>query len=411
MSTAGIEVRPITDMTTNRHFCEVFFTDVRVPVANLVGVEGNAFKQTMRQLEHERGGIDRLVSNQALYRAGRRARRHRRSTGAPGDGRDRDRLPHRADPRHARGAAPGAGRVLGGDEVLLHRARGARRRVRRPHARRRGDAVERRDARARRTPPATRSWAARRTSCATSSANASSACRASRDDGRPATPRPRYHFVPGASGPTIVGGDGCWLITDDGRRILDAAGGAMVVNIGHGRTVVADAVRDAIDGGAYVVPIWSTPHRERLHDRLVERWLPVGMSNVFFTSGGSESADSARATRTSPPRRRGATGAVEGRRAAPELPRHHARCDGGGQPQRSAGRVRATAAGHAEGAMGRPGGRRRDDRAGGPVDDRRLPLRADHRRRGRLPDGRPTSTGAPSRRCAGGTRSCSSPTR
>ena len=67
MDTPGIEVRPITDMTTNRHFCEVFFTDVRVPVTNLVGVEGNAFKQTMAQLEHERGGIDRLVSNRALY--------------------------------------------------------------------------------------------------------------------------------------------------------------------------------------------------------------------------------------------------------------------------------------------------------------------------------------------------------
>ena len=80
----------------------------------------------------------------------------------------------------------------------------------------------------------------------------------------------RYHFVPGASGPTIVGGDGCWLFTDDGRRILDAAGGAMVANIGHGRAVVADAVRDALDGGAYVVPIWSTPHRERLHDLLVD---------------------------------------------------------------------------------------------------------------------------------------------
>ncbi len=67
MDTPGIEVRPITDMTTNRHFCEVWFTDVRVPASNLVGVEGNAFKQTMRQLEHERGGIDRLVSNRALF--------------------------------------------------------------------------------------------------------------------------------------------------------------------------------------------------------------------------------------------------------------------------------------------------------------------------------------------------------
>lgn len=67
MNTPGIEVRPITDMTTNRHFSEVWFTDARVPARNLVGLEGGAFKQTMRQLEHERGGIDRLVSNQALY--------------------------------------------------------------------------------------------------------------------------------------------------------------------------------------------------------------------------------------------------------------------------------------------------------------------------------------------------------
>ncbi len=67
MDTPGIEVRPITDMTTNRHFCEVYFTDARVPAENLVGVEGDAFKQTMVQLQHERGGIDRLVSNRALY--------------------------------------------------------------------------------------------------------------------------------------------------------------------------------------------------------------------------------------------------------------------------------------------------------------------------------------------------------
>jgi len=67
MDLPGIEVRPITDMTTNAHFCEVYFTDVRVPIENLVGVEGDAFKQTMAQLEHERGGIDRLVSNKPLY--------------------------------------------------------------------------------------------------------------------------------------------------------------------------------------------------------------------------------------------------------------------------------------------------------------------------------------------------------
>ena len=68
MNTPGIEVRPIKDMTTNSHFCEVFYTNVRVPATNLVGALGGAFKQTMQQLEHERGGIDRLVSNYALYK-------------------------------------------------------------------------------------------------------------------------------------------------------------------------------------------------------------------------------------------------------------------------------------------------------------------------------------------------------
>ena len=67
MDTSGIEVRPITDMVANRHFCEIYFTEVRVPAANLVGAEGDAFKQTMVQLAHERGGIDRLVSNRALF--------------------------------------------------------------------------------------------------------------------------------------------------------------------------------------------------------------------------------------------------------------------------------------------------------------------------------------------------------
>jgi len=67
MDLPGIEVRAIRDMVDNSHFCETFFTDVRVPVENLVGVEGNAFKQVMTQLEHERGGIDRLVSNRPLY--------------------------------------------------------------------------------------------------------------------------------------------------------------------------------------------------------------------------------------------------------------------------------------------------------------------------------------------------------
>ena len=67
MRSPGITILPIKDMTGSRHFCEVFFEDVRVPAENLVGELNGSFQQVMRQMEHERGGIDRLLSNRKLY--------------------------------------------------------------------------------------------------------------------------------------------------------------------------------------------------------------------------------------------------------------------------------------------------------------------------------------------------------
>ncbi len=66
MRSPGIDVRPIRDMTGTSHFCEVTFNAVRVPASRLVGALNGSFGQVMRQLEHERGGIDRLASNVAL---------------------------------------------------------------------------------------------------------------------------------------------------------------------------------------------------------------------------------------------------------------------------------------------------------------------------------------------------------
>ena len=68
MHAPGVQVSTIKDMTTNEHFCEVRFEDVRVPGDHLIGELNGSFRQLMRQMEHERGGIDRLVSNYALYR-------------------------------------------------------------------------------------------------------------------------------------------------------------------------------------------------------------------------------------------------------------------------------------------------------------------------------------------------------
>jgi alkylation response protein AidB-like acyl-CoA dehydrogenase len=67
MHSPGITIAPIEDMTGSNHFCEVFFEGVRVPAENLVGQLNGSFSQVMRQMEHERGGPDRLLSNRKLY--------------------------------------------------------------------------------------------------------------------------------------------------------------------------------------------------------------------------------------------------------------------------------------------------------------------------------------------------------
>ena len=104
----------------------------------------------------------------------------------------------------------------------------------------------------------------------------------------------RYGLVtPAVQPPVVVATEGIELVCADGRRIIDAAGGAVVTNIGHGRAEIADAVATALRSIDYVVPIWATPNRLALADRLTERWLPDGFGHVFFAGGGSEATDTA----------------------------------------------------------------------------------------------------------------------
>src|SRR5262245_2100760 len=52
--------------------------------------------------------------------------------------------------------------------------------------------------------------------------------------------------------PRIVRGEGCWLTDDRGRRYLDACGGALVSNLGHGNAEVARALGEQAARLAYV---------------------------------------------------------------------------------------------------------------------------------------------------------------
>ncbi len=57
MKTPGITVRPIVQMTGSGEFCETFFDNVRVPVANALGRLNDGWQVTATALSHERGTL------------------------------------------------------------------------------------------------------------------------------------------------------------------------------------------------------------------------------------------------------------------------------------------------------------------------------------------------------------------
>ncbi|MFG6159875.1 aspartate aminotransferase family protein [Halomonas sp. 1390] len=93
--------------------------------------------------------------------------------------------------------------------------------------------------------------------------------------------------------PTAVGGDGPYLIDAQGKRYLDACGGAAVSCLGHSDAEVIEAVRDQVGRLAYAhSSFFTTEPMEALADFLVER-APAGLSSVYFVSGGSEAVEAA----------------------------------------------------------------------------------------------------------------------
>ncbi|RPG33127.1 MAG: aspartate aminotransferase family protein [Gammaproteobacteria bacterium TMED92] len=102
-----------------------------------------------------------------------------------------------------------------------------------------------------------------------------------------------WPFVPSNAPTSLAHAKGSYLYLQNGKKILDAAGGAVVANVGHGRREVADAIHAATLNATYVVPPWLTPEREALVHELREHWLPEHLPCVHLCSGGSEGNESA----------------------------------------------------------------------------------------------------------------------
>ena len=67
LSLPGVTVRPITDLSGDSYFCEVFFDNVLLADDALIGEEGKGWEQVMAELAFERSGPERLFSSIVLF--------------------------------------------------------------------------------------------------------------------------------------------------------------------------------------------------------------------------------------------------------------------------------------------------------------------------------------------------------
>jgi hypothetical protein len=96
---------------------------------------------------------------------------------------------------------------------------------------------------------------------------------------------------PGLS--NAVSAEGCWVVDSNGRRYLDGAAGALVVNVGHRDRVVIEAAQHQLDVLSYVHPsAFGSDVSERYGRELASR-LPMDDPVVFPVSGGSEAVETA----------------------------------------------------------------------------------------------------------------------
>jgi alkylation response protein AidB-like acyl-CoA dehydrogenase len=67
LSLPGVTIKPITDLSGDRHFCEVFFDKVVLNDDALIGAEGKGWEQVTAELAFERSGPERIFSSIVLF--------------------------------------------------------------------------------------------------------------------------------------------------------------------------------------------------------------------------------------------------------------------------------------------------------------------------------------------------------
>ena len=93
--------------------------------------------------------------------------------------------------------------------------------------------------------------------------------------------------------PVAVEAHGCEIVTADGRRYLDACGGAMVMSLGHRHPRLVKALRRQADRLTFAYRFTFDNEPDRELSRLLHEIAPMDGAMSFTNSSGSESIESA----------------------------------------------------------------------------------------------------------------------
>ena len=91
----------------------------------------------------------------------------------------------------------------------------------------------------------------------------------------------------------LVGADGMWYKTHDGRDVLDGTAGLWCCNAGHNRPKITEAIRQQA-GELDYAPGFQMSHPKAFEVASALRDMaPDGIDHAFFTNSGSESVETA----------------------------------------------------------------------------------------------------------------------
>jgi adenosylmethionine-8-amino-7-oxononanoate aminotransferase len=92
--------------------------------------------------------------------------------------------------------------------------------------------------------------------------------------------------------PVLERAEGIYLFDEDGNRYIDASGGPIALNLGHGDPRIAEAAMEQMSKFSYCTPVMSNRPKAELCEKIAGL-LPSSLNTLYVVCGGSEAVETA----------------------------------------------------------------------------------------------------------------------